>query len=365
MRALIVLVLCFTAGCSWFWPGMVRSSPHEPLFDSSFPLIGGASTDPALCSLATVGPEATVLVSPPPARDRAAQVSAVCVEPARQIAAAGSGRVGELVSVAGTEGYLYRVPHARGILILYSGLAMPAGGWINERFAQAASPSGYATFALIRKEDDRPIYFDPVREARRGLEAAVALRGQCDVENEARIAAAGISMGGMEALIAAREGSKRNLDVQAAVLDPLLDPALAARHLDSFWHSISTDALQVYFRRILSGRYEEHGKPSFASVIERLRDHPDAQTSLPADAPSSWLCTSYEKVTIFLSSYDPVLGMAQREFLRRCPGVAAVKLDVPGHTPLACRLEIFDDMLAKLTEAGTTKRLSSAAREGL
>jgi hypothetical protein len=54
------------------------------------------------------------------------------------------------------------------------------------RFAQVASASGYATFALIRKEDDRPIYFDPVREARRGLEAAVALRGQCNVESEAR-----------------------------------------------------------------------------------------------------------------------------------------------------------------------------------
>jgi hypothetical protein len=57
----------------------------------------------------------------------------------------------------------------------------------------------------------------------------------------------------------------------------------------------------VPFRRILSGRYEERGKPSFARVLERLRDHPDAQTSLPADAPSSWLCTSREEVTIFLS----------------------------------------------------------------
>jgi hypothetical protein len=60
MRVLIVLVLCFTAGCSWFWPGIVRSSPDEPLFDSSFPLVGGASTDSALCGARLAAPPAVV-----------------------------------------------------------------------------------------------------------------------------------------------------------------------------------------------------------------------------------------------------------------------------------------------------------------
>ena len=347
--ALAALVIFCASGCSWFWPSLVRDSPDRPLFDSGFPLVGGASPDSALCSLATVGPDATLLVSPPAAHGPAAPVDLVCAQPAPPIAPTSRGRIGELIAVADATGYLYRVRGARGIVVVYSGLAMPASGWINERFAETASRAGYATFALVRKEDDRPIYFDPVREARRGLAAAAALRGKCDLDPDAAIGAAGISMGGMEALIAAREGRRRGLDVRAVALDPLLDPVLAARHLDSFWHSVSTDSMQVYFRRILRGRYEEQGGRSFTDILGRVGDHPEAQTSLPADAPSSWLCGSTEQVTIFLSRYDPVLGMKQREFLNNCAGVAPVMLDVPGHTPLACRLETFDEMLDKLT----------------
>jgi hypothetical protein len=169
-------------------------------------------------------------------------------------------------------------------------------------------------------------------------------------------------MGGLEALIAVREGRKRNLDVSAAVLDPVLDPALVTEHLESFWHSVSTDSMQAYFHRILRGRYQEQEKPSFAAVLGRLRDHPEAQTSLPADAPSSWLCESREHVAIFLSRYDPVLGMAQRDFLGRCPEVSLVTLEVPGHTPLACRLETFDDMIAKVMPAERDHRTASAVR---
>ncbi len=82
--------------------------------------------------------------------------------------------------------------------------------------------------------------------------------------------------------------------------------------------------------------------------MDRTASHPEALTGLRSDELSAWLCkASHEAYTIFLSDTDPALGDAQREFARSC-GFPLRKAHVPGHTPLACRLELFEEMLGAL-----------------
>ena len=207
---------------------------------------------------------------------------------------------------------------------------------------------GLTLFALVRDENARPIYFDPLREARRGIEAADQISHFCQVQLPGELSFLGISLGGMEALLANREALLEGKKSKTAVLDPLLDPELATDNLDSFWHSVSVDSMQSYFRRILSGRYGESPAPSFREVMYRVGSHPNASTKLAKDAPSAWLCEQQrDAYSLFVSDTDPVLGDSQREFARAC-GFPLLKAKVPGHTPLACRLEIFDEMLSAI-----------------
>ena len=60
-----------------------------------------------------------------------------------------------------------------------------------------------------------------------------------------------------------------------------------------------------------------------------------------------------EAYAIFLSDTDPALGDAQREFAERCH-FPLRRAGVPGHTPLACRLELFDEMIAEVRLAPRT-----------
>jgi hypothetical protein len=262
------------------------------------------------------------------------------------------GPIAQLVEVAtqygAVHGYLFASRPAIGVLVTFAGMGMPPDGWINSRFAAAAARDGFITFAPLRDETPRPIYFDPLREARRATAAAQIATRACGVRDPSLLAFAGISLGGLEALLANREAIGRGLATRAAVLDPVLDVRLAAANLDSFWHGLAVDSVQGYFRRILTGRYGEKPPLSFQEVMSRMATHPEAMTALERDTPSAWLCgASGDAYAVFLSDEDPALGEAQSEFARRCK-FPLRKAGVPGHTPLACRPQIFDEMVAAL-----------------
>ena len=352
MRLVITgLLAAGSIGCSAFWPTVVRTSPDEPLFHSGFPLVGGARLDSALCSLATVGPDATVLTSPPEPTDSAVDLARACRTPAPFVEP-GHGRPGELVRVTGgadgIRGFLYRIRAPTGIVVVFSGMGMPAAGWVNERFAELAARRGWMVFALVRQEP-RPIYFDPLKEARRGIEAADRVAQECGVPPSSELRILGVSLGGMEALLAKREALGRR-SAKVAVLDALIDPLQATSNLDSFWHSVSVDSMQAYFRRILIGRYREKDPPpSFQEIMDRVNSQPGALTKVGADAPRQWLCKQPDPsaYAIFISDTDPVLGDGQGDFARECQ-FPLRRAKVPGHVPLACRLELFEEMLQAL-----------------
>jgi len=242
-------------------------------------------------------------------------------------------------------GYLFVAARAHGGLVAFSGLGMPPDSWINQKFAEVGGRHGLITFAPVRDEIARPIYFDPLREARRAIEAAKQLAATCGATVPENISYVGVSLGGREALLANRESLNQGMVTRAAVLDPVLDAGMATDNLDSYWHSFAVDAMQLFFRRILSGRYGEQPVPSFHEVMNRIRLHEDAMTELGRDEPSAWLCSARrDAYAIFLSEEDPVLGEEQREFARSC-SFPLLPACVPGHVPFACRLDLFEAMI--------------------
>ncbi len=354
-RLLLCSFAVLSAGCSAIWPTVVRTHPTDPLFHSGFPLVGGARMDGAVCSLATLGPETTRVVSPPEPLLGAVSPEEACRESMIAPAVA-RGRPGVLVrtstALGDVYGYLYPARSASGLVVAFSGLGMPPDGWINERFAEIGAKRGLATFAPVRDESPRPIYFDPLREARRALEASVRIGEACRLGARADLRFVGISLGGLEALLANREALGSGRATRAAVLDPLMDVQDAVANLDSFWHSLAVDVMQAYFRRIVAGRFGEWPPPRFADVMARVRSHPEALTSLEKDVPSAWLCGADRGAyTILISDTDPVLGDGQRGFARSC-GFPLEPAHAPGHTPLACRLELFDELIDALRPGG-------------
>ena len=331
------------------WPTVVRTSPDEPLFHTGFPLVGGLRLDGSLCSLTSNGQDATRVVSPPEPLVGALSIDEVCDRSAVTSDPLGTGRLVRIGTRYGpVHGYVFARPGASRVLVAFTGIGMPAAGWINTRFAAVAANEGFITFAPVRDESPRPIYFDPLREALRAIEAAHLVAQACGAGAPLDLAFVGISLGGLEALLANREALRDGMSTRAAVLDPVLDMRLAAANLDSFWHGLAVDSVQSFFRRILTGRYGENPTPPFDEVVNRTSSHPDAMSDLRRDAPSAWLCgASREAYAVFLSDTDPALGDAQREFAEECH-FPLRKARVPGHTPLACRLEVFDEMIAEL-----------------
>jgi len=350
LRVLLTALALWGTGCSWLWPTVVPTSPKEPLFHSSFPLAGPLRLDGALCSLASLGPDATRAVSRPES-----MYGAVPLEEACRGGGAGGGRheSGPRLVVVGTGrgpvyGYLFAAHPATGLLVAFSGLGLPAAGWVNQRFAEVAARRGLSTFAPVRDESPRPIFFDPLREALRATEAARQVIAACGVGAPADLRFVGISLGGLEALLANRESLRQGDATRAAVLDPVLDVQLASANLDSFWHGLAVDTVQGFFRRILAGRYGEDPPPGFQEVMSRTDPRKGALSDLRADSPSAWLCAApREPYAVFLSDTDPVLGDDQRGFAERCK-FPLERARVPGHTPLACRLELFDEMVERL-----------------
>ncbi len=351
-RLALAMLALSSAGCSWLWPSIVRTSPDEPLFHTGFPLVGGLRLDGALCSLVSLGPDASRVVSRPEPTDGAVSLEQAC----QQIPPDAASRLPLLVRVSTAygelHGYLFAVRPATGLVVAFSGLGMPPAGWINERFAETAAREGLVTFAPMRDESPRPIYFDPVREAFRALDAAQQIATACRIGAPADLGFLGISLGGLEALLANREALQRGMATRAVVLDPILDIGLATANLDSFWHGLAVDSVQGYFRLILTGRYGEDPPPGFADVMMRTASHPEAMSDLRRDAPSAWLCGARrEAYAVFLSDTDPVLGDAQRAFARAC-GFPLQDARAPGHTPLACRLELFEEMIREVRRPG-------------
>lgn len=343
---LVALGGIWTAGCSTLWPAVVSTSPEKPVFHAAS-LAGGSGTDAALCSLSTIGPELTRLVNPPESTEGAIPLEQACAQDALGVAE--HRGMAPLVSISTSLGpsfgYLFVAAHAQGVLVAFSGLGMPPDAWINRKFAEVGGGHGLITFAPARDEIARPIYFDPLREARRAIEAAKQIAVTCGATVPENISYVGISLGGLEALLANRESLDQGMATRAAVLDPVLDANMVTSNLDSYWHSFAVDTMQLFFRRILSGRYGEQPVPSFHEVMNRTRLHKDAMTDLDRDVPSAWLCSARrDAYAIFLSDEDPVLGEEQREFAQSC-SFPLLPACVPGHVPLACRLDLFEAMI--------------------
>jgi hypothetical protein len=330
------------------------------LFAAGWLLQGSLSLEPALCSLATVGLDVTVLPRelPPPAHTRDLDVA--CREPAARVAPSSTGSQGEWVRVAGGDAWtadpfhlearrtdvlavLHRPSAPRGIAVLFTGLAMPADSEVFRRFADAFVRRGWLAAVVLR--DDSISGFDPRWEAHRGLLVARELRRACTPGGSLPLAFLGVSMGGLEALLAARDAPRTTAgaDARAAVLDPVLDFVRVADHLDGTFHDVSTDAMQTYFQRIMAGRYGL-APVRFATALERAPPT-GRMTSLQEDQPSAWLCDgAVERTTVFLSRTDPVLGDGQRAGLE-ARGFPFQRTPAAGHIPLACDLSLFDLMV--------------------
>ncbi len=274
--------LVLLAGCAAVDPRAVSPDLSEPLFEPGWLLRGTLSLEPALCSLATVGLDVTVLPRelPPPEHTRG--LAEACRDAAEALAPSSTGSRGEWVHVGGAEAWaadplrletrrtdvlavLHRPPAPRGIAILFTGLAMPADSEVFRRFAD-----GFV---------------------RRGWIA-------------------------------------------------VLDFVRVGAHLDGAFHDISTDAMQTYFQRIMAGRYGV-APVRFQRTLQRAPPT-GRMTSLDTDVPSAWLCQGpVERTAVFLSRTDPVLGDAQRSALE-AQGFPFQRTPAAGHIPLACDLSLFD-----------------------
>jgi len=338
------------AGCAGLWPTVISTSSEKggPLFEASSPFGESGRIDGALCSLLSLGPDAALAVRSPEGTADAVSVEEACREEPPGVVGR-RGRTARLVQVTTAygpvAGYLYTVRPATGLVVAFSGLGMPAAGWINEHFAEAGARRGQVTFAPVRDEAARQIAFDPLREAKRAVDAAGQIAAACRIGAPSSLGFVGISLGGLEALLAGREAGQRGLPAHAAALDPLLDVGLAATSLDAAHHSLAGDPIRAFFRRILVGRYQEPPSVSFRDVMRRTGSHPEDLSDMKRDAPTAWLCQADRaSFALFLSDGDPALGDAQRAFAVAC-GIPVRHAHAPGHAPLACRLELFEEML--------------------
>jgi len=362
-RACCLLLL---AGCAAVEPRAVSPDLGESPFEAGWLLRGSLSLEPALCSLASVGLDVTVLPAEPELPEHTRGLDEACRSPADPVPPSFTGPRGEWVRLEGRAAWggdplriesrqtdilavLYRVPEPRGLAVLFAGLAMPGDSEVMRRFADAFARRGWLSVVVLR--DDSIGGFDPRWEAHRGLALARELRRTCTPGRRPALAFLGLSMGGVEALLATRDAQALpDLgEARAAVLDPVLDFARVAAHLDGYFHDVSTDAMQTYFQRIMAGRYRV-APVRFRDALERAPPT-GRMTTVGKDAPSSWLCQSpVDRYNVFLSRNDPVLGNAQREALEQ-RGFPFQRTEAAGHIPLACDLSLFERMVDAATGA--------------
>ena len=353
-------------GCASVTPQAVSPDIAQPVFEPGAVLRGPFALGPALCSLATVGLDVTLLPAEPggPDEGQIPALATVCAAKVDEEHGPTTGPRGLWARLAGAEAWagdpqrlearrtgisavVYRVRDPKGVAIVFTGLAMPADSDALRRFALVLARRGWLTAVVVR--DDSIGGFDPRWEAHRGLALAAALRSSC-TGGEPPVAFLGISMGGLEALLAARDAPARPAlgEPRAVVLDPVLDLREVAAHLDSTFHRVSTDAMQAYFQRIMAGRYRR-GPVRFACEIDR-RPSTGRMSDPDADAPAAWLCDGpVRRYSIFLSATDPVLGDEQRRRLE-ARAFSFERTAAGGHIPLACDLELYDRMADAATD---------------
>ena len=240
-------------------------------------------------------------------------------------------------------GNLILVPGAARIVVVFSGLGVPAAGVVAREFAEEAASLGMSSFRIERSDLKRPFNLDPKIEAERAMAAIEVVIRTC-AQDGSQVAFAGFSAGGMEALLAARASG-----APVAVLDPLLDPMAVCQHLDrTVPESIGHAQNQRFFRRMLSERFEEPGI-GLCEVLGRSFREGSTRNS---DAPASWLCElapdERRKFGIMLSKEDPALGTDNRAVLETC-GFPVQLLDVEGHVPVSCAPHAVRDLLRPLT----------------
>ena len=354
------------SGCASVTPQAVSPDIAQPVFEPGAVLRGPFALGPALCSLATVGLDVTLLPAQPggPSENQIPALSKVCAAPADEEHQLSTGPRGLWARLDGADAWagdpqrlearrsgisalVYRVPEPKGLAILFTGLAMPADSDALRHFAVALARRGWLTAVVVRDESIGG--FDPRWEAHRGLALAAALRSSC-ARGEPPVAFLGLSMGGLEALLAARDAAVRPAlgQPRAVVLDPVLDMREVADHLDSTFHRISTDAMQTYFQRIMAGRYRR-APVRFTCEMDR-RPPTGRMTDPDADAPAAWLCDGpVRRYSIFLSATDPVLGDEQRRRLE-ARAFSFERTEVGGHIPLACDLELYERMSDAATD---------------
>jgi len=355
--------LLLLAGCSAVEPRAVSPDLAEPVFASGWLLQGSLSLEPGFCSLATVGLDVTVLPAELPPPEHTRPLERGCQDAIAAPSLSSTGSPGEWIRLDGAVAWvdepvrvearrtdvlavLRRVPEPRGIAILFAGLAMPADSDVMRRFADALARRGWLSATVLR--DDSISGFDPLWEAHRGLALARELRRVC-APGAPAFAFLGLSMGGIEALLAGRDasGSVGAADIRVAVLDPVLDFRAVASHLDGYFHDVSTDAMQTYFQRIMAGRYRM-APVRFGDILARVPPTGRA-TRLDQDPPSAWLCDGpVNRYRVFLSRFDPVLGDEQRAALE-ARGFPFRRSTAAGHIPLACDLSLFDLMVDAAT----------------
>ncbi|MCB9610449.1 MAG: hypothetical protein H6716_27925, partial [Polyangiaceae bacterium] len=211
------------------------------------------------------------------------------------------------------EGWLESLHDAEGLVVYFSGLGMYGDGPLAEDFSLAASHQGMASFRVERDADARPYVLDPVLEAQRAVEAATLISTALNLPS--RRVYEGVSMGGWEALLAARI----DREAAAVVRDPVLAPMAVAAHFDRPGPDPVDQLVAQFFRRMAVERHGEDVRTPFRVFMERVRQ---GHTDPEADAPERWLCElpleERERFGIHLSRADPALGKENRAGLAAC-----------------------------------------------
>ena len=324
-RALLALLGFAATGCALIRP------PTE-----TSPLVGLSLLEPSVCSALAPGSTLWRSFSPPAEPPQGmAFTGTFCAEPAQS---AGAGypterrsRWIEFPTDTGTARGLVTAPSSkpRGVQVLFAPFGQTPEDPLMQELAVRLAEAGYVVVRVLREESYGTLLLDPVAEARRGAALGGHVRAVCKIEASVRFG--GASLGGAEALIAARVEPQSPV----VVIDPLVDIEATVAWLESWSPSLSRVAMKQYFRGIVAQRFGS-GR---TSLVGALREARTGSTSLARDMPAHWLeemnADWWAHVHVFLSRRDYALGSAGRDVFQRHHGSVTV-LPVDGHVALFC-----------------------------
>lgn len=224
----------------------------------------------------------------------------------------------------------------RGVVVVFAGLSMSPEAPILRDLADRLADRGFIVARKLRHETvdgvaPRKLRLDPVSEARGGISLGRQLADRCETKH---VEFVGMSLGGAEALIAAREAPGPTV-----VIDPLIDLEATVQWLrgGDLRHpkkilSLSREVMLEFFRLVIHGRYGVAG-----TLGDALANADLGETVRSRDMPHAWLSgvsTEWrEGMRVFLSAWDPVLGDKGRELLD--PNVIR-RIAIEGHIPIYC-----------------------------